>query len=90
MKAYKILQKKLDLLNQELSEIVTHGITTERILDEIKEINEAISELEALQEPKTCDGCKYDSDHRFGCYRWDDCSREHTRKQRIDRYEPKV
>lgn len=43
---------------------------------------EAIAELEALQQPKSCDGCKHEKDDDYcefmGCIR-----------NAIDRYEPK-
>ena len=55
-------------------------------------IDEAIAELEALQQPKSCEGCKYDFTPNFIlnnvgdkidiCYM---CSR----LERLDRYEPK-
>ncbi len=47
-------------------------------------IDEAIAELEALQTPKTCDGCKWDADvWHDGC---DGCMRKYV----ADYYEPKA
>lgn len=53
---------------------------------QLTDYKKRIAELEA---PKSCEGCRFDSERQFGCYRFDDCCREHTRKERIDRYEPK-
>ncbi len=57
-----------------------------------KELYEAIAEIEALQQPKSCEGCKYDFIPNFIlnnvgdkidiCYM---CSRQ----ERLDRYETK-
>lgn len=50
MKALEILKQKRDQKEKELSKIVTHGIHTQDLLDEIAEYDKAISELENLSE----------------------------------------
>lgn len=55
MKALEILEVYMyDLLACKKAQILSkHGE------DNLNNIKEAIAELEALQEPKTCDGCKH-------------------------------
>lgn len=48
------------------------------------ELDESIAELEALQQPKNCDGCKFHDD-----VGWDDWCCDCIRKWTIDRYEAK-
>ena len=47
-------------------------------------LDEAIAELEALQQHKRCDGCKFHDD-----VGWDDWCCDCIRKWTIDRYEAK-
>ena len=48
-------------------------------------VQSCIAELEALQQPKNCDGCKYNrTDEDFHSYVCDDCYRKS-----VDRYEAK-
>ena len=47
-------------------------------------VQSCIAELEALQQPKSCDGCKFHED-----VGWDDWCCDCIRKWTIDRYEAK-
>ena len=47
-------------------------------------VQSCIAELEALQQPKNCDGCKFHDD-----VGWDDWCCDCIRKWTIDRYEAK-
>jgi hypothetical protein len=48
-----------------------------------KNLEDAISELEALQEPKTCEGCLYKKGTDYSCFK---CERYYAGD---DFYEPK-
>ena len=89
MKAIEILKDLVEECNG----------TTIACYDTWNDINEAIAELEALQQPKSCDGCKYqmhttDDVQSYGnwmkysvCYV---CVNDKTCKRNTaDRYEPK-
>ena len=53
------------------------------------EVSEAMKELEEAMKPKTCEGCKYNTDNKPRCFKYNDCVREQTREMKQDRYEPK-
>jgi len=66
MKALELLKKQREEKNIELSKIVTHGIHTENILDEILEYDKAIDELEELiQSNISCSGCVYHQNEKY-------------------------
>ncbi len=60
MKALKILyaDKKWIEKQCDISKIPIERVQT--TIKDLVEINEAIAELEALQQPKSCEGCKYE------------------------------
>ena len=60
------------------------------IQEQEKQLNKYADMLHETVKPKTCDGCRYDSDRNYRCYRYSNCSREHTRSEKIDHYEPKA
>lgn len=54
LKALKVLKDKKSYLDS----LKRNGLISDAGRDELKLIEEAIAELEALQAPKTCDGCR--------------------------------
>ena len=59
MKALEMLYRDKKWIEEEcdISKIPIERVQT--MIKDLVEINEAISELEALQQPKRCDGCGY-------------------------------
>ena len=61
----------------------------------LKELDEAIAELEELMKPKTCDGCKYYQELKQGkaeticCTLYLDCVRKHMPRDRYEQKESK-
>jgi hypothetical protein len=53
------------------------------------ELSIQTSIIDAMAQPKTCEGCRYESDNA-NCYRFSDCIGDNTRYQHYDRYEPKA
>ena len=60
MKALEMLYRDKKWIEEEcdISKIPIERVQT--MIKDLVEINEAIAELEALQQPKNCDGCKYE------------------------------
>jgi hypothetical protein len=81
--------KALDLLKA-LRDDYIHGELSSDINEataELEALQARIAELEALQAPRSCDGCKWEFDEfrlSNGLDVCNYCTREH-----IDRYEPK-
>lgn len=73
--------KALDILKIQLQAIEAWGFKSDDLDNQILETKEAIAELEALQAPKTCDGCRNIGKLMDICC---DCSRMWS-----DKFEPK-
>ena len=78
------MSKALELLK----EIKSYNNKPLRIMPSDKKFNEAIAELEALQQPKSCEGCKWNDipfpSNQFHC---DEC--KHAYSYYNDNFEPK-
>lgn len=61
MKALEILKEEKKKAMIELSSNKELGISSVGVLMRLEKYDKAIAELEALQVPKTCDGCKYEA-----------------------------
>ena len=93
MKALEFL-KKNQVLFQELIDAYSDSgdydgeYDYESAIETLKELDEAITELEALQQPKSCDGCKWNDipfpSNQFHC---DEC--KHAYSCYNDNFEPK-
>ena len=83
MKALKLLYIDKRWIEEEcdISKIPIERVQT--TIKDLIEINEAIAELEALQQ-RSCDGCKFHDDNVWGSWCCD-CIRRWT----IDNFEPK-
>lgn len=76
------MSKALELIKDNVFTLLAAGNSNTSIV-------EAIAELEEMLKPKSCNGCKYDSELKYECSEYIDCSREYSRGDRIDRYYPK-
>ena len=65
MKALEMLYRDKKWIEEEcdISKIPIERVQT--TIKDLVEINEAIAELEALQQPKNCDNCEYESGDNF-------------------------
>ena len=88
MKALEMLYRDKKWIEEEcdISKIPIERVQT--MIKDLVEINEAIAELEALQQPKSCEGCESDLSYR-------QCKQDVFRPQKKDnsfccnRYEAK-